>query len=303
MAKEQDQTQKVNAKRMTDPPPSPHTQPTELSVLGAAQRAEVELAVQTAKTYPRDITKFKNDLITQATCDVATATACMYALPRGGGTIPGESIRLAEIAMTAYGNLIVEGVVTGEDAKFVYATGMCRDLEKNVAVRRTVRRRITKSDGTRYGDNEIVTQAAAATSIAIRNAVFTIIPKVYITPVYEKCREIAVGKAASLQNRINEVLVRLLKLGVSEARILHKFKIRVRADISADQVADLISLGTAIHEGDTNLDEAFPLPRAEKPQAKPGKKADTKPDQQEDQQESENNDKPAQDRAGGSFFG
>lgn len=252
---------------------------TQIVQAAALQRAEIETAVATAKKYPRDLTKFKDELFTQATADIETAEDCIYALPRAGTTLYGPSIRLAEIALTAYGNIVVEGIVTGEDEKFVYATGICRDLERNVAVKRTVRRRITNKYGKRYGENEIVATAGAATSIAIRNAIFTIIPAAFIVPAYAACKKIALGEALSLANRRAEVMNKLMKMGAITELILMRIDRAITEDITRDDLEILIGLGTSIKNGDITVDDAFPpkVPvkakvKDEKPKTKKGKK-------------------------------
>jgi len=224
----------------------------------AIQRAEVEISIATAKQYPRDIDTFRDELMSQATATEQTAQECVYALPRDGKTIEGPSIRLAEIALCAYGNLVVEGAVSGEDANFVYAVGMARDLQRNISVRRSVRRRITKKGGERYGDDMIVTTAAAATSIAIRDAIFTIIPQTYINPVYDKCRGIKLGSSKTLGNMVADVLARLLAFGVEESRVLALCNKKIKTDLSRDDVGILIGIGVSIKEGQTTAEDAFP---------------------------------------------
>ena len=82
-----------------------------------------------------------------ATTDKDIAAACFYVIPRAGSFIEGPSIRLAEIALNAWGNSVAQAFITHEDDNYVYALGMCRDLEKNVAFRFPSRRRIVDRNG------------------------------------------------------------------------------------------------------------------------------------------------------------
>ena len=223
-------------------------------------RAEIESQIATARAYPRNITAFKDKLMSMANLDRSTAEGCYYALPRDGRTISGPSVRFAEIALSCYGNCIAQADVVREDDKFVYAVGMCRDLENNVAVRMTVRRRITKKNGRRYNDDMIATTANAACAIALRNAIFKIVPAAYIKEAFDQVKETAVGDAGSFANRRAEVLARLMKLGVAEERVLSILRRPSVDDITVSDVAVLIGLGTAVHDGETTLDEAFPPP-------------------------------------------
>jgi len=224
----------------------------------AIEQVEIESQIATAKRYPRDIAVFKDKLMTMANLDQETAEGCYYAMPRGGKAIDGPSVRLAEIALSCYGNCIAEADVLNEDDKFIYAMGQCRDLENNIAVRVKVRRRITNKKGQRFNDDMIAVTANAACAIALRNAIFKIVPGAYLKPVFEKCKETAVGKAMSLANRRAGVIKRLLQFGVTEDRILYVISRKSIEEVTFDDVAMLIGLGTAIKDGDTTVEEAFP---------------------------------------------
>jgi len=257
----------------------------------AMEIAEIESQIATAKRYPRDIRLFKEKLMSMANLDQETAESCYYALPRGDKAIDGPSVRLAEIALACYQNCVAEADVLMEDDRFIYAMGQCRDLENNVAVKIKVRRRITKSDslecekcqawhgaipkggkckkcksgnvvpkkGARYNDDMIAVTANAACAIALRNAVFKVIPGAYIKPVFDMVKQTAVGQAKSLANRRAEVIARLTKFGVAEDRILAVLNRKSVDEVTFDDVAKLIGLGTAIKDGETTVEEAFPV--------------------------------------------
>lgn len=232
--------------------------------------AEIESQIATAKKYPRNITKFKDKVMSMANLDQSTAEGCFYALPRGGKSISGPSIRFAEIALSCYGNAVAKAEVTGEDDKYVYATGMCRDLENNVGISMTVKRRITDKNGRRFNDDMIVVTSNAACAIALRNAIFKIVPAAYTQEAFEKVKLTAVGSAESFANRRATVLERLQKMGVDESRVLNVLRRASVDELTLNDVTVLIGLGTAVHDGDTTLDEAFPEPIAEEQQ--PGTK-------------------------------
>ncbi len=265
---------------------------TEVTVAHRAMEvAEIESQIATAKRYPRDIKQFKDKLMTMANLDQETAEGCYYALPRGDKAIDGPSIRLAEIALACYQNCIAEADVLMEDERFIYAMGQCRDLENNVAVRVKVRRRITKADyfacdkcnkwhkfipndgicekckkgtvvpkkGERYNDDMIAVTANAACSIALRNAVFKVIPGAYIKPVFDTVKQTAVGKATSLAKRRADVISKLTKFGVTEERVLAVLNRKSVDEVTFDDVAKLIGLGTAIKDGETTVEDAFPI--------------------------------------------
>ncbi len=148
--------------------------------MDATTRAEIDISIATAKRYPRSIQKFKENVLTLATLDQETAESCFYSIRRQGKTIQGPSIRLAEIAVGAWGNIRAGARIVGEtaDGKFITSVGFCHDLENNVMVAMESRRRITKRNGEKYGDDMIGTTANAAAAIGFRNAVLKVVPKV-----------------------------------------------------------------------------------------------------------------------------
>lgn len=227
-------------------------------VAGAIVRSEVEAQLTAAHKYPRSVKRFMQEAITLATLTQEVAEACIYSLPRAGKMIAGPSVRLAEIVASAYGNMQIGARVVDAEEREVVAQGVAWDMEKNLRVTIEARRRITNKHGKRYDDDMINVTGRAAASIALRDAVFRVVPRAYITQIYERARMVAVGDAKTLANRRAEVLDRLQKLGVSQDRVLSKLEVRGIEDIGLEQLEILIGLGTAIKNGEMQLDEVFP---------------------------------------------
>lgn len=178
--------------------------PTKVEVLPPSEivkvqaEADIDRQVSTAKRYPRSIADFKRRAMELATVDQETAEECWYSLPRGGKVIEGPSIRFAEITASSYGNLRAETREIGEDDKSITAQASCWDLENNVAIRREVKRRIVDKRGVRYGDDMIATTSNAAASIALRNAIFAVVPKAIFKSVLNEVRKVAMGDERTL---------------------------------------------------------------------------------------------------------
>ena len=228
------------------------------SAAGALNKSEVEAQLDAAHRYPRSIRSFLNEAITLATYDQEVAMSCIYTLPRGGKPISGPSIRLAEICASAFGNLHMGARVIGVEDREIVAQGVTWDLERNNRVTIEVRRRITDKNGRRYNDDMITMTGNAAASIGLRNAIFRIIPKSYVTAVYNRAREVAVGNASTLSARRATVIERLTKMGAMQDRLLARISRRSIEDITLDDLEILIGLGTAIKNGDESVDNAFP---------------------------------------------
>jgi hypothetical protein len=225
----------------------------------AIQRAEIDMQVATAHRYPRAaISVIKKKMLDFATIDEETAESCFYSLPRDGKTIQGPSVRLAEIAVACYGNLRAASRVISNDGRILTSQAACHDLENNNLVSVEVQRRITTKSGKTFSDDMVVTAGNAANSIAFRNAVFKVIPGAIYKPVYDAARQVAVGSASTLATKRVKVVARLNSMEVDTPRILARLQRPSVDDITLEDLEILIGAGTAIRDGDTTVDEAFP---------------------------------------------
>lgn len=231
-------------------------------ILQVVGTGEVDVQIATAKRYPRSIAVFKKVAMDMATLDEETAEACFYALPRDGKTVEGPSARLAEICASAWGNMRIEARMVGEDDRFVTSRGTAWDLQANVAIAYEVKRRITTSakfgkEAKKYTDDMIGVTSNAASSIALRNAVFKVIPAAYWKPIYHACRKAAVGDIKTLANRRAAMLEHFQKMGVTGDQVFALLGVKGPEDITLDHLATLKGLATALKDGETTIEEAF----------------------------------------------
>jgi hypothetical protein len=226
----------------------------------ALARGEIEAQLDAAHRYPRSVSRFLKESTGLATLTREVAESCMYTLPRSGKAITGPSVRLAEIVASSYGNLQVGSRIVSVEDKEVVAQGLAWDIERNVRCVTEVRRRITNKVGKRYDDDMITVTGNAAASIALRNAIYRVVPRAYVDSIFEKVRRVAIGDASTLANRRADVLARLAKMGATQDRVLARLEVRGVDDITAEHLEALIGWGTAIKDGGTTVDEAFPAP-------------------------------------------
>lgn len=237
--------------------------PSRSSFVESAVRGEVDTQIATARRFPRSVKAFKTKATSLATLDIDTAASCFYSLPRGKKPIEGPSVRLAEIVALSWGNLRSQANVVDVGDKFITARGVCWDLESNVAVSVEVQRRITDKNGRKFNDDMIGVTANAACSIALRNAVFKVVPMAMARSVYEAARRTAIGNAETLVARRQKMVDHFGKMGVQPEAICARVDKASVEDISLDDLGVLIGLSTAIRDGDTTVDEAFPAPATE----------------------------------------
>jgi hypothetical protein len=236
---------------------TPANVPTRSTYVESQARGEVDIQISTAKRFPRSVKRFVADALSLATLDEETAGSCFYSLPRDGKNVEGPSARLAEIVSSCWGNMRSQASIVDMDDKFVTARGVSWDLEKNVAVATEVRRRITNKQGRKFSDDMIVTTSNAACSIALRNAVFKVVPMAFVRPIYLKAREVAIGDAQTLSARRQKMVEHFGKMGVGPEKVCSKVGKASIEDITVDDLGTLLGLSTAIKEGDTSVDEAF----------------------------------------------
>ena len=259
------------------------TMPVEIvqnDALASIERAQVDVQISTARKYPRTLSKVKERMLSFATLDEETASSCFYTLParRGGDDKPiqGPSVRMAEIALASYQHVKAGSRIIADDGKFLTAQAVVHDLENNVAVSIEVRRRVTSKSGARYSDDMIAVTGNAACSIALRNAVFRVVPRALITPVYEAAKRVAVGDVKSLTTKRAQIIARLKQMGAKDAAILAAVGADKIEDIDLARLEVLIGLGTAIKDGEITLETAFPG-AAPKEDGKPIFKDEPKP--------------------------
>lgn len=245
-------------------------------LLGAINRAEVDMQIATAKQYPRRLSDVLNQIETYATMDTETAEDCFYALRRGeGNVIEGLSVRMAEIIAGAWGNMRVQTRIIGNDGKTITAQGVCHDLETNVAISVEVKRRITDKYGKTYSEDMQVVTGNAASAIAFRNAVLKIVPKAVTKRIIENVKQVALGKVIDLETSRQNALANYAKANVSEAMICEYLGVTKREEIDKEKLFTLKATWGAIKEGTTTIEEEFLKPAKERQAAKEaGKKAD-----------------------------
>jgi len=234
-------------------------------------RAEIDIQIATAKRFPRSVVNFKREAEAMATLDEDTAATMFYVIPRGGKNIEGPSVRLAEIVGSAWGNLRYSAQIIAIENKQIVAQGTCLDLEKNVAAQVEIRRRITDKNGKRFNDDMIGVTANAACSIALRQAIFKVVPFAYIKGIYGKAQEVSIGKGLTMEQRRSRAFEWFTKIGAKQEDVFKVIKKKGVEDVTVDDLITLQGIRTAVMEGETTW-EAI-LKEFEKPVAseeKPG---------------------------------
>ena len=237
-------------------------------------RAEIDVQIATAKRYPRSIKKVKDSMLSFACLDQETAENCFYKVPRGGKTVEGPSVRMAEIAVSCYGNLrvatrIVTSVAEGPNPHVV-VQAVCHDLETNSAVMMEKRRRIFQKkdrDGNKLPvtEDDVNLAVNSCTAIAFRDSVFKIVPGAIIKPVFEAAKLCAIGDIKTIADRRQKMVDHFGKMGIVKERIFAAVGVKAIDEIGVEQLETLIGINTAVRNNEINIDVAFP--EIKKPEA------------------------------------
>lgn len=247
-------------------------------MLTAINRAEVDIQIATAKQYPRDVNAVLNKIATYATMDRETAEDCFYVLRRKDANgqdavIEGLSVRMAEIIAGAWGNLRVQTRIIGNDGRMITAQAVCHDLETNFAVSKEVKRSIVTKKGYTYSQDMQVVTGNAAASIALRNAVLTVIPKAVTKRIINEVRKVALGQSIDLETSRQNIIAYFGKMGVTQQQILDHLGIKDLKEIDQQAVFELRGTANAIKEGTTTVQETFVRPAVEAKKQAEGEKA------------------------------
>jgi hypothetical protein len=234
--------------------------------------ASLEVAINLAERKPRSIERFIKTATTLATRDPETARSCFYLLKRGTKEIQGESIRMAEIVLSSYQNLMFsEPDIIELSPTLTMVSGRVWDLETNTSLSDSVLVRTSYSDGKPYNDDMKVMAARGGISKLLRNLVFRVVPRALLQPVRAAAIEVAWGAGLSFEGRRNRVVDWIKSLNIDLNRAWKSLGVNGPADLTEDDLIKLTGIRTAIKDGDTTVDQAFPdekpvaFPTAEQP--------------------------------------
>lgn len=248
------------------------------SAIALAEQAKATALAryQMAMMRPRDPETVRTRLLSECRRP-SLAKAAVYEIPRGGATVRGPSIRLAEAAMRALGNVAVESVVVAEtnDLRTVRVT--VTDIETNMSiatdtvVRLTAERRRLRDGQTvldtrinsegkpvylvAVSDAEQIQQQAAAVSKAMRGAVFRLLPGGLLDEAIEICKETArKGTEADADQQRRKMIDAWASFGV-EPHELAQYLGHPLAQATTDEVDGLRRNFVAIKDGETTWSE------------------------------------------------
>lgn len=234
-------------------------EPIGIGVLATIHRVEIDQQVATAKQYPRNVPKIKQELTALVTMDEDTADDCIYALPRGQKHIKGPSARFADALISFWGNARSGAFITQVDRenKFVEAIGMFQDVERNVIRQRRVRRPISDKNGRIYNPDMINMTGNAACVIAERNAILNGIPKSLWGPAYEQAFALVAGTTKTLSEKLARAEKAFALQGITMPQVLEKLERQDISKVVPDDIVTMRGMLTALKTGEETVETIF----------------------------------------------
>lgn len=244
-----------------------------IEVFEAQERANIDIQVATAKRYPRDLTRVRNNSIAIACMDVKTAQSCRYAKPTAGRQITGPSVHLARIICQQYGNIRVQQRIKQINQNSIVAEAVAFDMETNYAVCVEARRSILDRNGNRYSENVIETNAMAILAIAERNAILKVIPRAITDNVYDEAFKMANGDLSD-ETKLVKARVKAFEWfkdqhGATEEEVLMILGVKTVTAVNAEHIADLRGFMQSLKDKEIDSDELFKRAKPETEKAKP----------------------------------
>lgn len=233
---------------------------TQTSVQAARAMQEVQGQIIMAKKFPRD--EFKAlEKIKRACKRPRLAEKAMYAYPRGGKTVFGPSIRLAEVIAQNYGNLDY-GIreISQKDGESV-VEAYCWDLETNVkqtkifAVKheRKASGQIKKLTDPR----DIYELIANNGARRMRACVLGVIPSDFVEDAVDECnRTMAGNNDIPFFDRVRKMTDAFGKINVTIEMIENKLNKQLK-EMNIDDLSEMIKVFNSIKDGVTKVKDWF----------------------------------------------
>lgn len=224
----------------------------------AVQEAQGKLVL--AKQFPRDKAQAFEEIM--AACKIkALAEESTYSYPRGGKTISGPSIRLAEELARIWGNIEYGIKEMSQEDGYSEMQAFCWDMEKNVYSSQnfTVKHERHTKDGVfRLTDpRDIYEVTANMAGRRLRARIMAVLPRIIIDEAMNQCRKTLIGDdSESLPKRIEAMLSKFDQFKVNE-EMIEKRTGKKTSDLTADDLVELVQVYQSIKDNIGKVTDYF----------------------------------------------
>lgn len=231
-----------------------------VAIEGSKAFGEALFALKLAKQCPRDIMVSRERIMT-ACKRPALASEALYSYPRGGKTVSGPSIRLAEVLASNWGNLKYGIKELSQDEGKSEMLAFCWDLETNVESQQTfVNQHVRERGGKNImltSQRDIYELNANMGARRLRSRILAIIPPDIVEEAIYTCKQTIAGHSdLPLIDRITKMVTAFKKMGVSKEEIEKRLG-RTIDLMTMDELIEFGGIFNSIKEGQKSRDDWF----------------------------------------------
>lgn len=222
--------------------------------------AEAQGKLVIAKRFPRDEAKAFNKVL-EACSRHSLASVAMYSYPRGGQTVSGPSIRMAEELARCWGNLDYGIRELSRRDRESEMEAYCWDMETNVisSQKFTVKHIRDRQQGAKEltDERDIYEITANMGGRRLRARILAILPPDLVDAAVSRCRATMAGNSEQpLVDRIRRMGEAFAKMQITtdmiEKRLGHKL-----GETTPDELADMMGIYQSIKDGMSGISDWF----------------------------------------------
>ena len=207
------------------------------------QAQEVQAAMIVAKRFPRDPAASMDRILT-ACMRPSLAEAAMYEYSRGGSTVTGPSIRLAEAIAQNWGNIDFGYIELEQKNRESQVMAFAWDLETNTRQSKVFSvphiRHTQKGDYPLTDPRDIYEMVANQAARRVRSCILAIIPGDVIESAQKQCDlTLKANNKVPLDKRIEEMVARYAELEITPDQL----RAFIGKNVEAFTENDVIRLG------------------------------------------------------------
>ncbi len=238
-----------------------------VQIAQSAAVAEIIGTIQVAKACPREIIQAR-DAIRNACTDPKLAKVAVYQYARGGTSVSGPSVRLAEMIAQNWGNLQF-GVVERDQRKDANGIGYstCEafawDVQTNTKSVKSFQvphiRYSNKKGNTLLTDpRDIYEIVANQGARRMRACILAVVPGYIVDEAVKTCEDTLEAEVSSGKVSIEKVMDAFAKYGITQEMVEKRIQCRLSA-IRPAQIVQLINIGTSLRDGVSKPEDWFDL--------------------------------------------
>lgn len=230
---------------------------------------EVQAALVIAQRFPRNERLARDNIMIECSRPALAAQAS-FQFPRGGQSVSGPSIRMAESAARHWGNMEygIRELERTDDGSQMEAFAW--DLQTNTRVRREFfapNIRWTKTDGAKLLEDprDLYENNANLGARRVRACILELIPGDVIDAAMAKAQETLKANVDTSADGIQKAVAVFSRWGVSADHIAARYRKNIEA-LTAGELVDLRKIANSLKDGMSKPADWFEMAAASKPE-------------------------------------